>query len=111
MYYEDPFVYKKVDVTVAEYRSKSATAEPSYYNAEEKQLYFNTYYASGKFKENGFETYSILKDLNPQALLGDANGDGQINVNDITTIAAYILNGTAENFVFDNADANRNECL
>lgn len=105
------FVYKKVDVTVAEYRSKSATAEPSYYNAEEKQLYFNTYYASGKFKENGFETYSILKDLNPQALLGDANGDGQINVNDITTIASYILEGTATPFVFENADVNKDAVI
>ena len=37
---------------------------------------------------------------------GDANDDGQINVNDITTIAAYILNGNAENFNYDNADVN-----
>ena len=37
---------------------------------------------------------------------GDANSDGMVNVNDITTIATYILNGSAENFNFKNADVN-----
>ena len=37
---------------------------------------------------------------------GDANGDGQVNVNDITTIATYILTEAADPFVFDNADVN-----
>ncbi len=40
------------------------------------------------------------------ALLGDANDDGSINVNDITTVAAFILNGTAESWNEVNADAN-----
>lgn len=39
-------------------------------------------------------------------LLGDANNDGIINVNDITTIAEYILKGSATNFNFANADVN-----
>lgn len=39
-------------------------------------------------------------------LRGDANNDGSINVNDITTIATYILNGNADNFNFGNADVN-----
>lgn len=39
--------------------------------------------------------------------LGDANNDGSVNVNDITTIATYILNGTAYPFNFNNADANQ----
>lgn len=39
-------------------------------------------------------------------LRGDANNDGFINVNDITTIATYILNGNADNFNFGNADVN-----
>ena len=41
-----------------------------------------------------------------QVLLGDANNDGTVNVNDISTIATYILDGYAELFVFANADAN-----
>lgn len=101
------FVYKNEDVTVADYKSKSASAASSYYNAEEKKLYFNTYYVSGKFKETGFETYSILKDLEPEILPGDANNDGQVNVNDITTIAQFILEGSTSPWNFDNADVNK----
>ncbi len=40
------------------------------------------------------------------SLLGDANNDGTVNVNDISTIATYILDGHAEPFVFANADVN-----
>ena len=39
-------------------------------------------------------------------LLGDANNDGSVNVNDITTIAAHILGDSQQPFVFENADAN-----
>ena len=39
-------------------------------------------------------------------LLGDANDDGFVNVNDITAIASFILNGTAELWNEKNADAN-----
>ena len=42
----------------------------------------------------------------PANLLGDANNDGSINVNDITTVAAFILNGTAESWNEVNADVN-----
>lgn len=37
-------------------------------------------------------------------LKGDANDDGVVDVSDITTIAAYILSGTASPFIYDNAD-------
>lgn len=40
-------------------------------------------------------------------LEGDANDDGNVNVNDITTIANYILYGNADSFNFDNADVNQ----
>lgn len=40
------------------------------------------------------------------SLLGDANNDGVVNVNDISTIAAYILGDSPQPFVFANADAN-----
>lgn len=39
-------------------------------------------------------------------LLGDANNDGMINVNDITTVAMYILKGIADPWNFLNADVN-----
>ena len=38
-------------------------------------------------------------------LLGDANGDGNIDVSDITTIASFILGNNPQPFVFANADA------
>lgn len=41
-----------------------------------------------------------------ESLPGDANGDGYVDVADITTIAAYILGKNPENFIEKNADAN-----
>lgn len=38
---------------------------------------------------------------------GDANNDTLVDVADITTIASYILNGTANPFNFDNADVDK----
>ncbi|MDO5446912.1 MAG: dockerin type I repeat-containing protein [Prevotellaceae bacterium] len=35
---------------------------------------------------------------------GDANSDGNVDVSDITTVATYILTGSADNFNFKNAD-------
>ena len=98
------FVYKKVDVTVNDYRSVKTDAKASYYDPETKTLFFDTYYLSGKFKENGFEQYVILKEVAPQGLRGDANNDGLVDVADITTIASFILGATPEPFSKDNAD-------
>ena len=41
-----------------------------------------------------------------EVLPGDANNDGSVNVNDISTIATYILNGKATPWNEKNADAN-----
>lgn len=41
-----------------------------------------------------------------EVLKGDANGDGAVDVADITTIAAYILGSQSDSFIFDNADVN-----
>ncbi len=41
-----------------------------------------------------------------EKLFGDANCDGIVNVNDITAIAKYILEGSVEDFNFKNADVN-----
>lgn len=41
-----------------------------------------------------------------EVLLGDANGDGTVDVSDITAIASYILGRSPSNFVKRNADVN-----
>ena len=40
------------------------------------------------------------------ALPGDANGDGSVNVFDVTAMVNYILGSPSENFHFDAADVN-----
>ena len=42
----------------------------------------------------------------PELLVGDANEDGAVNVNDITTIINYILGKNPNPFNFDNANVN-----
>ena len=48
----------------------------------------------------------IISQIVPDVLAGDANGDGVVDVSDITAIAAYILGNSLENFNEANADAN-----
>lgn len=40
----------------------------------------------------------------PTGLLGDVNGDGVINVTDVTELVAYILGNPSSSFILDNAD-------
>lgn len=40
----------------------------------------------------------------PKGLLGDVNGDGVINVTDVTELVAYILGNPSSSFILDNAD-------
>ena len=40
------------------------------------------------------------------SLAGDANGDGVVNVQDIMTIVAYLMNGQPDTFFFNLADIN-----
>ena len=39
-------------------------------------------------------------------LIGDANGDGTVNVSDVAITVQYILTNLTDNFVFYNADVN-----
>ena len=52
-------------------------------------------------------TYLMGPGGGTDVVLGDANGDGNIDVADITAIAAKILGNTPEGFNADNADANQ----
>lgn len=45
--------------------------------------------------------------LPPEYILGDANGDGKVNVRDITAIMAYFTGKTPASFNRDAADANK----
>ena len=63
-----------------------------------------TYWVFQHSSQIGFRGFELA--AGGAVLKGDANGDGQVNVNDITVIAAYILGNNPEGFVFDNADAN-----
>jgi hypothetical protein len=46
------------------------------------------------------------KDIKPEYLQGDANGDGVVNSKDIDAIAHYIITGDAKGINLVNADAN-----
>ncbi len=53
------------------------------------------------------ETFTLTWDASqPDVLVGDANGDGTVNVLDIVTAASYVMHLNPEPFVFDNADVN-----
>ena len=47
------------------------------------------------------------EDINPN--LGDVNGDGAVNVTDVTIVVDYILGNENNNFIFENADLNYDE--
>lgn len=93
--------------------TKTGTIWPTYFwfpDPESSSVtgYFGIY--PDDTQPNGFDyrfsdTF-VIHETAPQGLKGDANGDGIVNVNDIATIATYILEGKADPFVFDNADAN-----
>ena len=46
------------------------------------------------------------KDIKPEYLPGDANGDGVVNKKDLTAIASYIVTGNTKGINLVNADAN-----
>ncbi len=50
----------------------------------------------------GFTEYRMLNAANIMA--GDVDGDGNVNINDITTLINYLLNGDAEGLALANAD-------
>ena len=48
-----------------------------------------------------------VKKLNPVTkLIGDVNGDGFVNVTDVSIAVDYVLNGNTEFIILENADMN-----
>lgn len=73
-------------------------------------------YDNGQAIEIAAGRYSIVVDkanmkliINKNVLLGDANGDGEVNSLDVTAIIGYILGNPIDNFVFVNANVNNDE--
>ena len=59
-------------------------------------------YASGQLPVQIFK--KVASEVN---YLGDANGDGDVDISDVVAVVNYILNdGATGNFVFENADVN-----
>ena len=51
--------------------------------------------------------FKLVDEPEPQPLLGDVNGDGDVNVADVILYINYLLNDEAEGFIFENADFNQ----
>ena len=64
---------------------------------------FDYYSTADQWKE-----FNVIVDLGEPATgkPGDANGDGEVNVNDVTVTINYILEKNPTPFVFENADVN-----
>lgn len=63
------------------------------------------------FEGDYFATITFCYGDVPEILRGDANGDWNVDVSDITTIAAYILGDTPEKWNETNADANADNLI
>ncbi|MBR5102221.1 MAG: dockerin type I repeat-containing protein, partial [Muribaculaceae bacterium] len=64
------------------------------------------YYFSGgeTIRSNGVGVFTVMG--SGDVLIGDVNGDGDINVQDVTALISYILGSTPPNFVIENANVN-----
>ncbi len=72
------------------------------------KVYTGQLYYCGWLGETSTEIAGAM-DLHPDAtplLAGDANGDGYVNISDVTTLIDYVLGGAMEPFNAHNADAN-----
>ncbi|MBR5102069.1 MAG: M6 family metalloprotease domain-containing protein [Muribaculaceae bacterium] len=66
-------------------------------------------YVDGESAWSKSETITLLSDepTPPDPLIGDVNGDGEIDVKDVTMLIAYILGDSPEGFVIENANVNQ----
>ena len=62
--------------------------------------------ANETFADNDTGFRLALTNLDNTSVPGDANGDGNVDVNDVTTVINYILGKNPDPFIFDNANVN-----
>ena len=55
------------------------------------------------------ETVTLLEKQEPAFELGDVNHDGYVDVDDVTALIAYVLNGVTDNFYMDTANVNQDD--
>ena len=58
---------------------------------------------NGKFESLGNCNIKVMVS-NSDKFLGDSNGDGNVDISDVTTDVDYIMGNSPSNFVFENAD-------
>ena len=88
---------------------ETKTVQVDFDNVVNGWKYFvNAYYYSAgeqiKMKATSFHT--IIFPEAPLTNPGDVNGDSNINIQDVTVLINYLLNGTTEGVNLDNADVN-----
>ena len=65
------------------------------------------YYSNGQqVHKTSTPYYTIVFPEETTPLLGDVNGDGELNISDVILFINYILNDGADGFIIDNADFN-----
>ena len=67
------------------------------------------YYNAGtqtKIKGTSFHTIIFPEVPDPEPILGDVNGDGEMTVTDVILYINYLLNDEADGFLLENADFN-----
>lgn len=55
--------------------------------------------------------FANMAPVNPNSILGDANGDKNVSISDITMMVDYILDNPCGYFIYSNADVNKDESI
>ena len=94
-----------VDVTLSEeYTIAEKMTGTVEFDVEAKETYY-VFCTGSKLTFGGYEVVSGSGD-EPEVVLGDANGDGQISIVDASMIVEYVLSGNTSSMNFKNADIN-----
>lgn len=77
-----------------------------------KYFAYAYYYSSGtQTTLSSTSSYTIVFPEEPQGIKGDVNGDGTLNINDVTVLIDYLLGSYNENFFADNADVDGDNAI
>lgn len=78
-----------------------------YLTEEEQHFVFMAYAVQWDCMPSYEVYYEVVIAAIPQAELGDADGDGEITINDVTTLIDYILSGGGDGVNLDAADVDQ----